>query len=68
MSDWLARIAGIRGIRELEVTTVRATIASNYEALAAEPLAMVAKTLGCVCYPQVLGKGKCDRGLGHVSH
>ena len=41
MTDWLARIAAARGVREVEVeqvTHVRATMASGYEQLAVESL------------------------------
>lgn len=43
MTDWRARIAGVRGVRQVEVTeqvTVRATMASEYEQLANEYLEM----------------------------
>jgi hypothetical protein len=43
MTDWLARIAAARGVREVEVeqvTHVRATMASGYEQLAVEYLEM----------------------------
>jgi hypothetical protein len=43
MSDWLARIAGVRGVREVEVeqvTHIRASMTSDDEQLAVEYLEM----------------------------